>query len=399
MSHTNRTCAIAQLTAEAKEALQELQLERDVQRLEQLLELARQDPIAPYRTKKWHPRFVVWELTLACNMQCKHCGSAAGKPRPDELSLDEMLRVCDELAELECERLTLLGGEPLIHPHWQEIAGRINANGFRVNVITNGWTLHREKLCDQIKEAGLSIVGISVDGLAASHDGLRCRPGSFDRIMRGIDLLKQREVAVAVTTVITNDSLDDLEELYQLLLAKRVRVWQLQIGNPLGRLDRDNPLIIKPQRLPELFEFIMQKRALADDIRIDIADNVGYYTEYEDRGVRQKAAGMPCHWTGCHAGIQSMGLDSNGDVKGCQSLPSAPGYLEGNVRQRSLKEIWNDPQAFRYTRQFQTSTLRGFCARCRYGPLCKGGCTSASIAHTGEPGDNPMCIYRFQQGG
>jgi len=66
------------------------------------------------------PRACVWELTLACNLRCKHCGSIAGSKRPDELSLDECMRVAGELVELGCRRITLSGGEPTMYPGWHE---------------------------------------------------------------------------------------------------------------------------------------------------------------------------------------------------------------------------------------------------------------------------------------
>jgi radical SAM protein with 4Fe4S-binding SPASM domain len=388
---------VGRFTADAKEILREIELQGQQRKLEQELERARRDPLATYRDKRWYPRFVVWELTLACNMRCGHCGSAAGKPRPDELSLDEMYRVVDELGELGCERVTLLGGEPLIHPHWVDLARRMKERGYRANVITNGWTLHKPEVCDQLMEAELTIVGISVDGLAASHDRLRNRPGSFVRIEQGMDLLAEREVPVAASTVITNDSIEELEELYAFLKDKDVKVWQLQIANPLGRMDQDNPLIIDPARLPELYDFVEQVQGREGDLRLDLSDNVGYYGEHEARGVRQKRPGTGAYWTGCHAGIQAMGIDSNGDIKGCQSLPSEPPYIAGNVRERPLGEIWADDGAFPYTRRWSLDRLEGVCAGCHYGPLCKAGCTSAALAHSGGIGDNPMCIYRVEQ--
>ncbi|MGA9657100.1 MAG: radical SAM protein, partial [Polyangia bacterium] len=58
------------------------------------------------------PRACAWELTLGCNLRCRHCGSAAGPRRADELTLEECLRVADELGALGCQRATLTGGEP-----------------------------------------------------------------------------------------------------------------------------------------------------------------------------------------------------------------------------------------------------------------------------------------------
>ncbi len=395
MSAPRTNCAIQRLTDNARSVLREIEREQFRARFDALVELANRDPIAPYRMKRWYPRFVVWELTLACNLRCRHCGSNAGKPRPDELSTEEMLHVCDELAELGCERVTLLGGEPLIHPAWERVARRIRENGFRANVITNGWTLHREEVCDRIAAAELSIVGVSLDGLADTHDDLRRRPGSFARILRGIDLLRERRVPVAVSSTVTRQNLPQLDQLHRLLTDHEVSVWQLQICNPLGRLAQDDPIILRPEQVLDVLDFVARKRAeQAGGPRIDIADNVGYYSHHEHEGIRQKRPGEAYHWTGCHAGIQSMGLDANGDVKGCQSLPSTPEFLEGNVRQRSLAEIWNDPNSFSYTRRFTRENLSGYCAICPYGALCKGGCTSSALAHSGKVGDNPMCAYR-----
>ena len=86
------------------------------------------------------PRACVWELTLACNLRCKHCGSIAGERRPDELTLDECRRVAEELVALGCTRITLSGGEPTLYPHWDQVGQRLVELGARVNMISNGMT-------------------------------------------------------------------------------------------------------------------------------------------------------------------------------------------------------------------------------------------------------------------
>jgi MoaA/NifB/PqqE/SkfB family radical SAM enzyme len=284
----------------------------------------------------------------------------AGVRREDELTLDQMLACADGLGELACERITLLGGEPLIHPHWPEVTKRLQKNDVRVNVITNGWTLTDEKVCDGLKEAGLTIIGISIDGMKASHDKLR-REGSFDRIMRGMDLLKKRGVSVAACTVITSDSIEDLNELYDLLMDKGVKVWQIQIASPLGRLQRDDPILIKPTRIKEIYVFFNEKRKLNTPMHIDLADDIGYYPPWE-AGYIRNTRNTGLLWTGCHAGIQVLGIDSNGNIKGCQSLPSTPEYLEGNIKERSLASIWNNPDGFSYNRRFTMKQLKSYCA-------------------------------------
>ena len=87
----------------------------------------------------YYPRFCVWELTLACNLRCLHCGSYAGERRKDELSWEEAQDVADQLAAMRCEKVTLGGGEPTLHPRWHEIGKRLTDQGVRVNIISNGW--------------------------------------------------------------------------------------------------------------------------------------------------------------------------------------------------------------------------------------------------------------------
>jgi radical SAM protein with 4Fe4S-binding SPASM domain len=386
---------LSYLLNEAKTIFEEIKQEKIEETIKEEVEVARNDPLALYKRLKWYPRFVVWELTLACNMRCAHCGSTAGVRRSDELTLDQMFKVADELGELECERLTLLGGEPLIHPHWMEITERLQSNGVRVNVITNGWTLIEERLCDKLKEAGLTIIGISIDGMKESHNKLR-REGSFERIQKGMDLLREREISMAVCTVITSDSIHDLNDLYDMLIEKGVKVWQIQIASPLGRLDKNDPLLIKPEQIDDIYTFFFEKRKLNNSMHIDLADDVGYYPPREEGYIRN-TRNNGLLWTGCHAGIQVLGIDSNGSIKGCQSLPSTREYIEGNVKEKSLKSIWNDPDNFKYNRQFTLSQLKGYCAECYYGPLCKAGCHSCAISYTGDTGENPMCIYKVYQ--
>ena len=123
------------------------------------------------------PRACVWELTLACNLRCKHCGSIAGSKRGDELSLDECLRVADELVALGCRRITLSGGEPTMYPGWHEVGKRLVELGARVNLISNGLTWSAKHI-EQAQQAGLCGVAFSIDGFEKEHDDFRA-PGSF----------------------------------------------------------------------------------------------------------------------------------------------------------------------------------------------------------------------------
>jgi radical SAM protein with 4Fe4S-binding SPASM domain len=89
------------------------------------------------------------------------------------------------------------------------------------------------------------------------------------------------------------------------------------------------------------------------------------------------------------------GICSNGDVKGC--LSQQPEFVEGNIRERSFTEIWNDPTKFLYNRQFTKETATGACHDCRYLPLCRGGCCTTSVSASGERANNPYCMWQIEQ--
>ena len=87
----------------------------------------------------YHLNQAVYELTLRCNLNCKHCGSNAGNPREQELSLSESMQLIDDLNELGTTMITLNGGEPFLHSNWFQIGKRIVDYGIRLAFITNGF--------------------------------------------------------------------------------------------------------------------------------------------------------------------------------------------------------------------------------------------------------------------
>jgi radical SAM protein with 4Fe4S-binding SPASM domain len=343
----------------------------------------------------YFPRSCVWELTLRCNMSCKHCGSAAGRPRGDELSLSECKRVAAELVALGCRRVTLGGGEPTLNPGWCELGGRLVELGARVNLITNGWTWSRED-ARRARAAGLANVAFSLDGLEPEHDAFR-REGSFARVVGGIRASLEEGLPVAVNTTIHARNARQLRELRRLLAGLGVFSWQLQLATPSGNLREHRELVLADEDLLWLVPLVAEmKGEPGAGPPICPGDDIGYYGRFE-RALRDHGDEIP-FWIGCRAGCKVIGIESDGGVKGCLSLPSRvqgeDRFLEGNVRGASLAEIWRRPGAFAYNREFREEQLGGFCAVCRFRTFCRGGCTWTAYSQTRNRFDNPTCFYR-----
>ena len=358
-----------------------------------ILKLLKENPRHYMDQIKFYPKNVVWELTLRCNMNCAHCGSRAGQARGEELNHEEALDLCRQLGEMGCEILTLLGGEPFMREDWDDLALCLEKYGVKVNAISNGYMMD-QALVDRIKKAKLTNVAISLDGLKPTHEKIRRKPDCYQRVLNALALLRANGISSAVVTTICHNNIGELDDLYQLILQQQAEIWQIQIGVPRGRLCEHSEFIIQPEELPELERFILKVRQ-DRRLRMDLADNIGYFGRNEEIFRSGPTSRLP-FWTGCYAGIQAMGIDANGDIKGCLSMPSLPQFIEGNLRKQSLKEIWEKPGAFSYNRDFNTDLLEGNCAGCEYGYICRGGCKSTAYCFTGSFFNNPYCLYRIE---
>jgi cation:H+ antiporter len=99
------------------------------------------------------------------------------------------------------------------------------------------------------------------------------------------------------------------------------------------------------------------------------------------------------HMASCGAGRSVLGIEADGAIKGCPSLPTEA-WTGGNVRDDSLKDIWERSKPLRYTRDRSVEDLWGYCRECYYADVCRAGCTWTSFVFFGKAGNNPYCHHR-----
>ncbi len=138
-----------------------------------------------------------------------------------------------------------------------------------------------------------------------------------------------------------------------------------------------------------LFIYSLQKKYNKKDLTIVGAHNFGFHSK-----VIPNLSTYP-KWKDCYAGKNVLGIQSNGNIKGCLALSDK--FIEGNIRERSIKDIWNDPNAFAYNRKFKFEDLGKNCKKCKYGKECKGGCITRSSSMTGIPHNDPCCFYQIEK--
>jgi len=348
----------------------------------------------------YKPKYAVWEITQCCNMRCLHCGSYATGKREGELTTEEALDLCDQLSELGLTYITISGGEPLLRPDWDLIAERFAKNRVRISLITNGYFVkkNREKLV-RLKPY-IEKIAVSIDGVRETHDYIRQTEGSFDRSMEGLAVLRNIGISTAAITSVSRWNLHELEDIQMELMKRKVREWQVQVVFPGGRMREHPSQMPAPEDMIPVAAFILRESKKFKEKKIPIdtfcADDMGYYSSI-CRLIN------PC-WNGCQAGLQGLGIESDGTIKGCLSLYPETGvkddpYSEGNIKDKSLRDIWENKNGFAYNRSFDKRKARGFCRKCEFLEVCRCGCSEVAAYATGIKYENPYCLHRLEDSG
>lgn len=341
--------------------------------------------------QQWRPIYCVWEITLRCDLACRHCGSRAGHARSDELSTEQCLDLVRQMAELGVKEVTLIGGEAYLRDDWTEIVRAIRAHGMQATMTSGGRGITAER-AKMAAEAGLQSVSISIDGLEATHDRLRGVDGSFRSALEALKNLRAAGIRVACNTQINRLSVPDLPELLELIAKAGVHSWQIQLTVAMGRAADEPEVLLQPYDLLEFFPLLARLKKRMDEVGVRIwpGNNIGYFGPYETllKGTMPRG-----HMASCGAGRSTLGIEADGSIKGCPSLPT-DAWTGGNIRDNTLEEIWERSAPLRYTRDRTIDDLWGYCRTCYYADVCRAGCTWTSFVLFGKAGNNPYCHHR-----
>jgi radical SAM protein with 4Fe4S-binding SPASM domain len=293
--------------------------------------------------------------------------------------------------ELGVREVTLIGGEAYLRDDWVDIAAEITRRGMRCSMTTGGRGLTADRAA-LAKRAGLSGVSVSIDGLAETHDRLRGVPGSHAAAFAALGHLREAGFPLLVNTQINRLSMPELPALFERLVSEGVRHWQIQVTVPMGRAADEPEVLLQPYDYLALFPMLadLKQRGLEHGLLMQPGNNVGYFGPYE----KILRSHLKCNYaTGCGAGRVTLGIEADGTIKGCPSLPTAA-WAGGNIRDASLEDIWERAEPLRYTRDRTVDDLWGYCRECYYAETCMAGCTWTGHVFFDRPGNNPYCHHR-----
>jgi radical SAM protein with 4Fe4S-binding SPASM domain len=365
----------------------------------------------PRKLARWRPSahappgIAVWELTLRCDLGCRHCGSRAGRPRPRELSTAEALDLARALGKLGVKEVALIGGEFYLRDDWDRIAAEVTRCGMLCSVVTGARQLTPARV-ERARRAGIGKISISIDGLAQTHDQLRGSAGSWRAAIDAARRVAASGIDLSVNSQINRLTMPELPAIADLLVDIGARSWMVILTAAMGRAADAPALMLQPYHLLHLFPLlaaIKRERLDPNGIAFFPGNNVGYFGPLAE--ALRYGAERGHAWSGCAAGEATLGIEADGSIKGCPSLPSAD-YVRGNVRDRPLADIAaalareHDASSVK-TSPVETSPVKtspvetwGFCGRCPFAHRCRGGCTWTSHVLFGRPGNNPLCHFR-----
>lgn len=346
---------------------------------------------------------VIWNLIRRCNLTCTHCYAfSADHAYAGELSTEEVYGVMDDLQAYHVPVLILSGGEPLMRPDLFEIAARAKSMRFYTGLSTNG-TLIDAACADRIAATGFDYVGISLDGLRATHDRFRRLVGAFERSLSAVRLLRERGVKVGLRFTMTALNGHDLPALLQLMRAERVDKFYFSHLNYAGRGNvhraKDARFAATRDAMHLLFERAWQaaRDGLDEDYVTGNNDADGpFLLQWVQQRYPRWAPALRerlLAWGGNASGVNVANIDNLGHVH-----PDTMWWHHdlGSVRERPFSQIWQDTRdPLMAGLKASPRPVKGRCASCAHLAICGGNTRVRAQQLTGDPwAEDPGCYLR-----
>ena len=211
--------------------------------------------------------------------------------------------------------------------------------------------------------------------------------GSFKRATEALKRYASLGLPTTAITTVHKLNLNQLVKIRDFLRGLDGVAWQIQMATPFGRLERKN--VLSPEEYYSVAMFIASTSKLyGKEVFVAGAHDMGYFSDIlPELQVKD--------WQGCQAGISVLGIQSNGTILGC--LAMGDDFIEGNVRERSLQEIWYDESSFAYTRHYKKEDIKAHCKTCVFKERCGGGCSAVSHSMTGHLHQDPYCLRHIEK--
>jgi radical SAM protein len=338
------------------------------------------------------PFIVIWEVTRACALACRHCRAEATLRRhPLELNTEESLTLIDQAARCRPTLFVLTGGDPVRRTDLDQLIAHATKRGLRIGLSPSATPELIATNFRRLRDLGVARISLSLDGATReTHDRFRGVPGTWDWTMQAIGKAAEAGIPIQINTTFTRQNLSEFDAFVVRLADIRPVLWSVFQLVPTGRGNTGD--LLTAEEMEELFLKLHRHSLTAP---YDIKTTEGQH--YRRVALQQKKLmGLGTHGTrqaaraplGINDGKGFVFISHIGDIQPSGFLP----ITAGNVRRDELIEVYRHSPIFRALRD--TSQLRGKCGRCEYKNIC-GGSRARAYAMTGDClGAEPLCLYQ-----
>jgi radical SAM protein len=341
-----------------------------------------------------NPINVYWETTQACALACRHCrAEAVPDPLPTELTRSEGKDLIYQISKFNHPhpQLILTGGDPLRRPDIFELIDEARQRGITVSItpsVTPALTL---ETLTKLKQHGIEALGISLDGSSAErHEAVRGVAGCFDWTMAALRNGASLGFPIQVNTLVSQETLDDLPRIYELLKTHTIMRWSLFFLISVGRGQTLQP--ISPEQAETCMQWVFDL-SQQSPFAIGTTEAPSYRRvalqrmQAEGRHTSEIQKTPVYRGFGIRDGHGIVFISSEGYIYPAGFLP----LIAGNVRRNNLVDVYRNSSIFQSLHS--PSTFKGKCGHCEFSTLC-GGSRARAYAATGDPlASDPLCLY------
>lgn len=313
------------------------------------------------------------EITSKCNERCLHC-YIPQENKIGDIEPSFFYEILEQCKEMRLLHLTLSGGEPLIHKHICDFLKKCKEYDFSVNVLSNLTLLNNEIITEMKKNYLLGIQTSLYSMNPNTHDEITQVKGSFEKTINAILKLIDNDIPVQINCPIMKQNKNCYNDV-----ANWAKKYKINVGNDfviLARYNHTTQNLSCRLSIDEVKEVIINS----------IVNDPDFFEKMEGEAEKKKNStpdDIVC--SVCHS---SICITENGNVYPCTGWQD---YVLGNIKEKSLKEIWNNSERVQYLRGLRKKDFPK-CIQCSE----KEFCTMCMVRNANEhPLGDPLTVNDF----